>query len=94
MSDVERNKGKLIPSGIDTEFFTDEDWDNAYDNGMLLVDGELYIVEYEVEASITYDSFADIVVNDDGTIHFHTMHYNGAESLGEVIERALNEKRV
>lgn len=92
MSEVERNKGRLIPTGMDTEHFTDDDWDNLYDNGMVSIDGEVYIVEWEVEADECSDYFAEVKENADGSIDFHTMHYNSCHWT-EVVEGALNERK-
>ena len=88
MSDLERNKGILIPVGVDTEHFTEEDFDTYRENGFMVLDGEVYEIKYEVESDIEV-YFADIVENEDGTINFHTIHYNGGESLEEVIEDSL-----
>lgn len=89
MSSMERNKGKLIPTNIDLENYSDDDIYNLYDNGMLIIDGEVYEVQYKVKAETDSVDFADVVVNPDGTIDFHTYHYNGGAGLSEVIESAL-----
>ena len=47
MSEYERNKGKLIPVGVDTEHFTDDDYDTYTENGFAVIDGEVYEVEWE-----------------------------------------------
>lgn len=92
MSSMERNKGKLIPTGIDLENYTDDDIDNLYENGMIIIDGEVYEVVYEIKADTDCYDFADVKVNTDGSIDFHTMHYNGGAGLSEVIEWALEEQ--
>ena len=48
MSEYERNKGKLIPVGVDTEHFTDEDFGAYTENGFAVIDGEVYEVQWEV----------------------------------------------
>lgn len=94
MSEVERNKGRLIPTGIDTEHFTDDDWDDMYSEGMVCIDGELYTVEWEVKRDTdSCDYFAEVKENEDGSIDFHTMHYNGGGHWSEVVEGALNERK-
>ena len=90
MSTVERNKGKLVPVGVDTEHFTDDDWDTYTENGFMVIDGEVYEVIYEVEAEKDCSYFAEVTCNSDGSIDFHTLHYNGGGSLEEVIETALD----
>lgn len=92
MSEVERNKGRLIPTDIDTEHFTDDNWDDVYSEGMVCIDGELYTVEWEVESEIDYD-FVEVKENADGSIDFHTMHYNGGAHWAEVVEHKLNERK-
>lgn len=90
MSDYVRNKGKLIPSGIHPDdTWNDSTWDDIYDSEeYMVIDGEIYIVEYEIQNDICYD-FADVEVDDDGVIHFHTLHHNGGCGLEEVIEGEL-----
>lgn len=92
MSDYERNKGKLIPTGIDTENFNDEDFDTLYENGMVIIDREVYEVKWEVEGETGCYDFADVKVNEDGSISFHTLHYNGAGHWTELVEDALEDK--
>lgn len=91
MSEMERNKGSLIPTGVDTELFSDEDWDSYTDNGFVVIDGEIYEVEWAVKCETDECGFADVSVDNDGNIHFHTLHYNGGGSLEEVIESALSK---
>lgn len=92
MSDYERNKGKLIPTGIDTENYTEEDFDTLYDNGFVIVNGEVYKVEWEVEAETDSYDFCEVKENEDGSINFHTMHYNGGAFFTEIIENALSKE--
>lgn len=89
MSDYERNKGKLIPLGVDTENFSDEDFEAYTENGFAVIDGEVYEVQWEVERANDVPEFADVNVNADGSIDFHTYHYNGGGHWTEVIEEAL-----
>ena len=89
MSDYERNKGKLIPVGVDTENFSDEDFEAYTENGFAVIDGEVYEVQWEVERDNVVPEFADVNVNADGSIDFHTYHYNGGGHWTEVIEEAL-----
>lgn len=91
MSEMERNKGKLVPTGIDTENFSDEDFETYMDNGFELIDGELYEVMWEVKRETDCSYFADVKINEDGSIDFHTLHYNGGGHWTEIIEEALNE---
>lgn len=91
MSDYERNKGKLIPVHVDTENFTDEDFDDLEDNGMVLIDGVVYTIEWEVKSKKDYE-FADVKENSDGSIDFHTYHYNGGAHWTELVEKELNKK--
>ena len=91
MSEVERNKGKLIPTGIDTELFNEEDFDNLFENGFVEINGEIYEVQWEVKRDTCSDYFADVTENPDGSIDFHTMHYNGGGHWTEVVEEALNK---
>lgn len=89
MSSIERNKGKLIPVNIDTEDYTDTDFDTLFENGIHLIDGEPYEVVWEVKSEKDCSYFADVKVNEDGSIDFHTLHYNGGAYWTEVVEGAL-----
>lgn len=89
MSSIERNKGKLIPVNIDTENYTDNDFDTLAENNMYIINGEVYEVRWEVEGEKDCSYFADVKVNPDGSIDFHTLHYNGGGFWTEVIEDKL-----
>jgi hypothetical protein len=86
MSYTERNKGRLFP--IDNSTLTEEQKEDPWDHGLLDINGVLYRVEYEIERDDVLD-FAEVTVNPDGTVDFHTMHYNGGGSLSEVIKSRL-----
>lgn len=91
MSEVERNKGRLIPVNIDTEHYTEDDFDDLYAEGFVNINGEIYEVQWEVKRDTdTPDYFADVTENPDGSIDFHTMHYNGGGHWAEVVEEVLN----
>lgn len=47
MSDMERNKGRLIPTYTDTDLFQEHDFDMYRDNGFEVIDGEVYEVDNE-----------------------------------------------
>lgn len=92
MSEMERNKGKLIPTGIDTSDFSEDDFDTYCENGFLEVDGEIYEVKWEVRRDSDGVEFADVQVNEDGSIDFHTYHYNGSMYWTEVVAEHMYEK--
>ena len=91
MSSYERNKGKLIPVNIDLENYTDDDFETLYENGVVVIDGEAYEVKWEIKGGTDLPEFADVKVNDDGSINFHTYHYNGGAHWTEVIEGAMEK---
>lgn len=88
MSDMEHNKGKLIPTNIDTELFDEDAFEQYTENGFVVIDGEIYSVEWEVKRGELYD-FAYVDEHEDGSISFNTWHYNGGAHWTEVVERAL-----
>lgn len=90
MSEMEHNKGKLIPTNIDTELFDEEAFEQYTENGFVVIDGEIYSVEWEVKRGELYD-FAYVDEHEDGSISFNTWHYNGGGHWTEVVEDALNE---
>ena len=92
MSEYERNKGKLIPVGVDTEHFTDDDFETYAENGFAVIDGEVYEVQWEVKRDYDAPEFADVHVNEDGSIDFHTYHYNGGAHWTEIIEDVIKRQ--
>lgn len=102
MSDCERNKGKLIPvswdtickalevEGLEEDFY--EFLDRIGESGKYeQIGDDWYEIVWEVKRSHQCDYFADVTKNEDGSIDFHTMHYNGGAHWTEVVEGALNE---
>lgn len=101
MSELERNKGKLYPVRYDIvkEKAIDKMGD-LYDDVDMMIDefccesnytkigNQFYRCEFEVESEKDID-LCDVDKNIDGTIEFHTIHYNGGGSLEEVIESGL-----
>lgn len=86
MSAVERNKGKLIP--VDTSTLTKDQCVEPWDYGMMEIRTKFYKVEFEIKGD-DYCDFAEVTENKDGSIDFHTMHYNGGAGLEEVIESGM-----
>ena len=88
MSSIERNKGKLIPV-VNNPTLDYADWDTLYNLGYVRVKNIVYSVEWEVEGEGDCSYFADVKVNPDGSIDFHTLHYNGGGFWTEIIEDKL-----
>lgn len=90
MSDMERNKGKLIPQYIDTEGFDEGAFEAYEENGFVVIDNEIYAVEWEIRRQTDCYDFADVSVDKQtGVIDFHTYHYNGGGHWTEVVQDAL-----
>lgn len=104
MSNMERNKGKLIPLYKSIEQVADEVvgkfpgyydskveyfLDNAEDFGFVILNSKVFKVEFEVQRGT--NEFADVKVNEDGSVDFHTYHYNGSAHWTEFVEEVLNE---
>ena len=102
MSDYERNKGKLVPFNGTVEdlnnMFNKEIGidDLPYDTGGMyaIVNDKIYQVQWEIRREDDVPEFADVKVNEDGSIDFHTYHYNGGGYWTEVVEGALEEDNV
>lgn len=88
MSQMEYNKGILRPMNIDTEHFSEDDYEDCFDNGMVDIDGELYMVDWEVKSG-DLPEIKNVTVDESGFIHFETYHYNGGAHWSEVVESAL-----
>lgn len=92
MSEMEYNKGKLVPTGVDTELFSEDDFETYRENGFEVIDGEVYEVQWEIRRG-DLDEIARASVDDDGAIHFETYHYNGGAHWTEVVEQALDKQQ-
>lgn len=98
MSDMERNKGKLFPCEIgDIESkFPDADFDDfddlEYDTNdeFICINTSLFRVEWEVKKDSEVPEFAEVNTNEDGSINFHTYHYNGGGHWTEIVESGLD----
>lgn len=88
MSDMEYNKGVLEPSGIDTELFDQEAFEDAEDMGLVRIHDELYIPHWEVKRG-ELNCMNNTKVDDAGFIHFETYHYNGGAHWKELVEEKV-----
>ena len=110
MSEVEVNKGKLIPIEIkDKEEFAKQYvtklhswnktyWDRfkdeeIYDTDYEYMNGQIYKVEWEIKGGEPSDHFCEVNENEDGSIEFHTMHYNGGGHWTEVVDEGIKQKQ-
>lgn len=60
-----------------------------YDEDLCRINGEWYKAEFEIRRG-SLDYIAEAHKNEDGSIDFHTYHYNGGAHWTEVVEEALN----
>lgn len=90
MSSLERNRGNLYEVGLASEMQGDMDefefCDYLAEKDMLHIGDKIYTVVWYVKSDRDCSFFAEVKEQDDGTIDFHTMHYNGGGSLEEVLE--------
>lgn len=87
MSYIERNKGKLI-FVTKQPYYINHDFDDMYPDYVEIGDS-LYRVEFEIEREEFY-GMTNVTVNEDKSIDFDTVHYNGGAHWIEVVEDALN----
>ena len=94
MSDMERNKGTLYPATMEEikakypeASLDDLRWDT--DDEYIDVGGSLFRVDWDVKRDCDVPEFSDVTKTPDGTIYFHTWHYNGGGSLEEVLEERI-----
>ena len=58
--------------------------------GFAKVNGKWYKIEWEIKEDCNgLDGFANVNVNENGVIDFHTYHYNGGAHWSEVVEGAI-----
>lgn len=91
MSSMELNKGKLVLCSIDTEHFTEENYEDLWDNGYVQINGEIYQVENHVRDTDFCDTIAQYKIDEYGDIEFLTYHYNGGAGWTEVLEHEMNK---
>jgi hypothetical protein len=71
------------------QFEDDPSW---YAEDIVKVAEEWFEVHWEVEREQDVYCIAEAQRNADGSIDFHTYHYNGGAHWTEVVEDALNDK--
>lgn len=97
MSELERNRGSLCYIGDADEIIPEnlEEWE-VYDfleeRGLMVIAGKVYTIAYNVKSERDCNYFAEISVDENDIIYFHTMHYNGGGSLEEVLECELRNR--
>lgn len=105
MSNMEYNKGKLIPVTEDEEIIAsrsvpdsvlkyhadkvDALRDEPFQYGYEILNGRYYTVEWEVKDGDLYE-INNLRVNEDGSLDFETYHYNGGAHWTELVESKLN----
>lgn len=61
-----------------------------YNENLAKVNDKWYTVEWEVKRGEDVPDFAEASLNEDGSIDFHTYHYNGGAHWIEIVEGALD----
>lgn len=98
MSEMEYNKGKLVPvtrEEIEKEYpeadFCDLDWttDGKY---IVLNGGQCYEPVFDVQLLGDLDDLANVDVGVNGVIYFETYHYNGGGDWTELVEEELEKE--
>ena len=88
MSQTVLNKGRLIPITGD-EY---NKYDENYKCGThIKIDGQGYKIELEIDDG-DVNEYSNIVENEDGSINFLTIHYNGGGHWTEFIEDFIEDK--
>lgn len=90
MSSMEYNKGILIPTNIDLENYSEDDIETLCENGIYVIDGEAYKVQW-IKRSEEPPAVLNVTENEDGSISFETYHYNGGAHWTEVVEEGLRK---
>jgi hypothetical protein len=99
MSSMERNKGKLIPTTWDEivkEFPEAEAYDLCWttNDKYQQINGQFYKVCYSIKRDTeNCFEFSEVTVNQDGSVCFHTYHYNGGADWTELVEDKLKENK-
>ena len=88
MSNMETNQGKLIP--YRGEFITEDMIDDPYEYDLMRINDKFYHITWTVKAQSNEEGFAFVTENADGSIDFHTFHYNGGGCVSEVIQDEIN----
>ena len=70
--------------------------DNPYyylGEDIIRIKDQWYEVIWEVKGENDIPEYAEAFKHDDGSIEFHTYHYNGGAHWTEVVEGALNDEQ-
>ena len=103
MSSTELNKGRLIPLGkneleyiaVKNEVTVEEMKENGlFEYGLTQIKDTIYRVEFEVDGAESYSDLCDLRENEDGSVDFLTVHYNGGGSFDEVIENGWEDRKL
>lgn len=90
---VEYVKKFLQSCGVEydpSQTYKDQYDDYLYeDDTIVKIEDTYYEIQWEVERETDCYGFADVKKNDDGSIDFHTYHYNGGGHWTELVEEAL-----
>jgi len=92
MSQMEYNRGLLIPTKIRYLDLTDEEYEDYLDDGYACIHGQMYEVAWENQGE-DLDEIARAEVYENGVIAFETYHYNGGAHWTEVVEYALKRNK-
>lgn len=86
MSEMEYNKGVLIPIHVDTELFDEAAFEAYTENGYVRIHDEVYEVKWEVQRG-ELDQINNVKICDEtGIIFFETYHCNGGAHWTELVE--------
>ena len=88
MSETYHCKGILKPTNIDTENFSEEDFETYRENSFIVANGEIYEPTYEINQ--IFDGDLSIFEEDsDGSFKFECVFYDGATWIGEILKEHL-----
>ena len=94
---LEQQCKRVIEYNLNSNINNYEDYYNSYEEQLLdefynsyySYHGNLYELEYE-DLDCSYD-FAEGNLNEDGSIDFHVMYYNGGASLSEILDEVMKD---
>jgi len=81
---------ELKSAGVDIDESDSIEYDSITGEGVVVVDGVVYVVENLVSLNPD-DGYACVIPNEDGSFDFDTVYYTGSSFLEEQLEEAFGD---
>ena len=91
MSETWHCKGVLKPTNIDTENFSEDDFETYKEEGFVVADGEIYEVVYEIN-EVFCNGLSTFFEDSNRNVEFECVFNDGGTWIGEILQEYLEDK--